>query len=213
MSREWPQRGDLPYRCSAASTVAGELWDFLAGQGVSLPPSLAHGSDPLQVLRWVGEHSPGLVRATEDLLTMAETRAVEVATPTKYAADVIAAAPSGGRRVAIVSNNSEAAIARYLALHNLTASISLVAGRAYGEPALMKPHPDVVVRALQGLGRPPDACVLVGDSPADMMAARTAGVRAVGYAKAEDRIAGLVDAHAAIVIRNLRDLAQALSAQ
>lgn len=40
-----------------------------------------------------------------------------------------------------------------------------------------KPEPDVVLRALQGLGGNPDQCLFVGDSPADMEAGRRAGVK------------------------------------
>jgi phosphoglycolate phosphatase len=44
-----------------------------------------------------------------------------------------------------------------------------------GFPA--KPHPDVIYRALTGLGAQPDDCLFVGDSPADMEAAKRAGVK------------------------------------
>jgi phosphoglycolate phosphatase len=40
-----------------------------------------------------------------------------------------------------------------------------------------KPEPDVVIRALQGLGGNPDQCLFIGDSPADMEAGRRAGVK------------------------------------
>ncbi|MCL6507746.1 MAG: HAD family hydrolase [Bryobacteraceae bacterium] len=40
-----------------------------------------------------------------------------------------------------------------------------------------KPAPDVIFRALEALGAPPEHCLLVGDSPADMEAGRKAGVR------------------------------------
>jgi HAD superfamily hydrolase (TIGR01509 family) len=44
-----------------------------------------------------------------------------------------------------------------------------------GFPA--KPAPDVVLRSVAALGADPAACLLVGDSPADMQAGRRAGVR------------------------------------
>lgn len=44
-----------------------------------------------------------------------------------------------------------------------------------GFPA--KPAPDIVLTALAGLGAPPEQCLLVGDSPADMEAGRRAGVK------------------------------------
>jgi len=54
-----------------------------------------------------------------------------------------------------------------------------------GFPA--KPNPDVIFKALEGLGASPDDCLFVGDSPADMEAARRAGVKscAVTYGYGE----------------------------
>lgn len=53
-----------------------------------------------------------------------------------------------------------------------------------------KPNPDVIFHALQALGCSPDDCLFVGDSAADMEAARRAGVRACavtyGYGKREE---------------------------
>jgi phosphoglycolate phosphatase len=44
-----------------------------------------------------------------------------------------------------------------------------------GFPA--KPEPDVILACLKALGAPPEECLLVGDSAADMEAGRRAGVR------------------------------------
>ena len=44
-----------------------------------------------------------------------------------------------------------------------------------GFPA--KPKPDVIFKALAGLNAQPSACLFIGDSPADMEAAKNAGVR------------------------------------
>lgn len=44
-----------------------------------------------------------------------------------------------------------------------------------GFPA--KPNPDVIYKALEGLGAEPKDCLFIGDSTADMDAARRAGVR------------------------------------
>jgi HAD superfamily hydrolase (TIGR01509 family) len=53
-----------------------------------------------------------------------------------------------------------------------------------------KPAPDVLLTALQALGGTPEECLMVGDSPADMEAARRAGVKACavryGYGKPEE---------------------------
>ena len=57
-----------------------------------------------------------------------------------------------------------------------------------GFPA--KPHPEVIFRALHALDAKPEECLFVGDSPADLEAARRAGVRSCavtyGYGKRAD---------------------------
>jgi HAD superfamily hydrolase (TIGR01549 family) len=57
-----------------------------------------------------------------------------------------------------------------------------------GFPA--KPAPDVVFKAMSGLNAQPADCLFVGDSPADMEAARRAGVKSCavtyGYGRRED---------------------------
>jgi HAD superfamily hydrolase (TIGR01509 family) len=47
-----------------------------------------------------------------------------------------------------------------------------------GFPA--KPEPEVLLRAMAGLGAKPEDCLFVGDSPADMEAGRRAGVKICG---------------------------------
>ena len=53
-----------------------------------------------------------------------------------------------------------------------------------------KPAPDVILTALAALGARPEDCLMVGDSPADMEAARRAGVKSCavrwGYGNPED---------------------------
>jgi len=57
-----------------------------------------------------------------------------------------------------------------------------------GFPA--KPNPDVIFRALEGLKASKEECLFVGDSAADMEAAKRAGVKSCavtyGYGKRED---------------------------
>ncbi len=59
-----------------------------------------------------------------------------------------------------------------------------------GFPA--KPNPDVIFKALGGLGARPEDCLFVGDSPADMEAAKRAGVKSCavsyGYGQREEML-------------------------
>jgi len=53
-----------------------------------------------------------------------------------------------------------------------------------------KPAPDVIFRSLEALGAKPEDCLFVGDSPADMEAGRSAGVKTCavlyGYGKRDE---------------------------
>ena len=57
-----------------------------------------------------------------------------------------------------------------------------------GIPA--KPNPDVLFKALEALGEPIERCLFVGDSAADMEAAKRAGMKSCavtyGYGKRDD---------------------------
>jgi phosphoglycolate phosphatase len=69
-----------------------------------------------------------------------------------------------------------------------------------------KPAPDVILTALAALGSKPEDCLMVGDSPADIAAARAAGVKicvtTYGYGNPEE----LAQARPDYWISDLRDL-------
>lgn len=167
----------------AASGVAADLRRVLVDEGVGIPEALLTETDPLEVVRYTATvRRPGLTRRIEEALTAAELTAIGSAEPTPYAREVIVAAHRAGRRVAIVSNNSAAAVRAYLAARRLDDYVYPVVGRAFADPGRMKPNPAPVLAALDELAADPDACVMVGDSTSDIDAARAAGVAAIGYA-------------------------------
>ncbi|WP_229686692.1 HAD family hydrolase [Longimycelium tulufanense] len=189
-----------------ANIVADKIRNFLASQEVPVSPSVMGTSDPMLLLRWVGSHHPTLVVLVEDILCAEEATAVLSATPTPYGHEVIRLADQSGRQVAIVSNNSAAAIMKYLAMHKLNNHVSRVIGRAYAEPHRMKPNPDSVISATKATNTAPNACVFVGDTATDIHAGQAAGVRTIGYAKREDRGPTLAEAGADTIISNMSDL-------
>jgi hypothetical protein len=68
-----------------APKVATELVGLLQRQGAIMPPGLATGSDPLEVIRWAGATgNQAMMQTVEDALCDAELRAAESATPTPY---------------------------------------------------------------------------------------------------------------------------------
>jgi HAD superfamily hydrolase (TIGR01509 family) len=191
--------------------VADELRSLLRDQGVIVPDELRGTPDPLEVLRWVGTRKlPEVTRLVEDALCAAELHAVTSSAPTPYAREVIVAARNAGKPVAVVSNNSTAAVMEYLTAKRLAPYITSVIGRAYADPARMKPNPEPILHAVFDLGAEPGDCVLIGDSLADIAAARAAGVPVIGYANREAKIQPFRDAKADAVVDSLGDIAVAL---
>lgn len=178
---------------SLAPGIAEELKDILGEYGLLRAP-LRACRDPHALYRATppGPASVALRKHLDD----AETRAAETATATPGAAALVSALRAAGRRLAVASNNSEAAIRRYLARTGLDRLFDgPVAGRA-DDPALMKPDPDCLNRAMAGLGAAPADCLMIGDSPADVAAARAAGVAFCGYGTDEAKRARLCAAGA-----------------
>ena len=194
-----------------APRVAAELVDLLQARGVDLPAQVAAETDPLEVLRWTGTTGrPDLTRAVEDVLCAAELQAAVTAEPTPYGREVIVAARQAGLPVAVVSNNSAGAVRAYLEAHRLAGHVSPIVGRAYANPARMKPNPAPILEAVRSSGAEPACCVLVGDSLTDIEGSHAAGVRVVGYANRPAKAKMFRAAGADVVITSMGEIAGAL---
>ncbi|WP_030989278.1 HAD family hydrolase [Streptomyces sp. NRRL WC-3744] len=160
--------------------------------------------DPHVVLRAVHrarrDHDVGdLVARLEQQVTEGERTAARTAWPTPGAAEFVRWLAGRGTRLAVVTNNAAVAADDYLRDRNLRENFEDVHGRA-ADPDLMKPHPDVLHRALRGLGLPPDEAVMIGDTPTDFMAAERAGVRFVGIGRTAAKRQRMRDAGAKVVL-------------
>jgi beta-phosphoglucomutase-like phosphatase (HAD superfamily) len=83
----------------------------------------------------------------------------------------------------------EATLARF-GLRDRFAAV--VTGSCVARP---KPAPDIFLEAARRLGASPEACVVLEDSVAGVMAARAAGMRAIAVPEHDaQRFAGLADA-------------------
>jgi len=193
-----------------AATIAGELRAFLASKAVSLPADIQDGSDPLQLIRWVGSSHPELIEGVEDRLIHAERAAARTARPTTRAHDAIIVAAQYKVPVAIVSNNSKSAISGYLNKHGLSRKVSTIVGRVYGHPELMKPDPSSLLNAVVNIGVRPEAAVFLGDATTDIEAARRASMASIGYAKKPGRYSSLEAEGASCVIDDMATLEAAL---
>lgn len=197
-----------------AESVAVGLVDWLAARGLTglLTPAERGTLDPQVVLRAVDRAHPGseLVAELEQLLTEEELRAAASAMPTAYADPLIRTWTAVGSRLAITTNNSPLVVHAYLAGRGLTGCFG---PHVYGRTSdlhRLKPDPDCLDRALEALGAEPSAALMIGDSPADVAAARAAGVRFVGYARDERRAKLLGDSGARTVLPSLEPLLVAL---
>lgn len=191
-----------------ASRVANDLLGALRTEGVSIPERIKATLDPFEVLRFAHSINFAAADRTERRLREAEVAAVPTAMRTPHAADLITAWRKTGKAVAIVSNNSEAAVVAFASLHRLT--LDAVVGRTSSDPSLLKPNPHLVERAVDALGAAGPDTVLVGDSPSDIVAAKESCVNAIGYANKIGKHARLVDAGADGVVEDLGTLLDAL---
>lgn len=194
-----------------APSVAAALRDMLA-QHSPVPAELDQVDDPLAVLRLIPSVAPHLTDQVEAALRDAEVAAAATARPTPDAEAFLAACRESGRLVSIVSNNSRAAVEAYLTSRSLIDSVDLVVARTDPNPALMKPSPHLLEKAMAALDTSPAESVLVGDSTTDIHAAQAAGVGMIGYANKPGKAERLLDDGADAVVTTMAELAAAVTA-
>jgi HAD superfamily hydrolase (TIGR01509 family) len=193
----------------SAASVAQRLRALAARQRAQVPPS----DDPHAVLRAVTRQQPGspLARLLERALSQEEINAAATARPTAYAAGLITALAARGRGLAVASNNSPLAVASYLTRMRLAGYFhGSIHGRT-GEAALLKPHPDSLRRALRSTATEPRRALMIGDTVADLDAARAAGVPFLGYAPDRARAIELNAAGARHVTTSLGKVLKAVT--
>ncbi len=195
-----------------APDVAARLRELLSSNGKPLPDVVAKEDDPIEVLRYAGGLDPDAAAGIEATLREAERAAVETAQPTPQAREVILACHRTRRRVAVISNNSQAAVERYLAAHRLAEHVDVIVGRTEPDPGLLKPHPHLVLRALDALGSDPATCALVGDSISDIQAAQATGTTSIGFANKPGKAERLQGAGADTIVTTMAELHSALLA-
>ncbi|MEU1050015.1 HAD family hydrolase [Streptomyces sp. NPDC005897] len=198
----------------SADRVTGELLDWMETLGLEELLTQEERAHPdLQVLlgavnRW--RHRSDLVASFEERLTREELRAVPTAWPTPYADPLIRTWSALGVRLAITTNNSPRAVSEYLATRGL---LDCFAPHLYGRTQdlhLLKPDPYCLDRALDAMGVAPGQALMVGDSAADLTAARRAGVTFLGYGHNERKQKILKQAGAKTVVHSLEPVLRLL---
>ncbi len=134
------------------------------------------------------------------------------AEPTPYAREVILACAQTGRAVAVVSNNANAVIEAYLTKRDLIGYVRAIVGRCSADPGLLKPSPHPILEAIRIMDADPQGSALVGDTPADIVSAKAAGIRSIGYANKPGKREKLTGQGADVVITTMEELASTLLA-
>jgi HAD superfamily hydrolase (TIGR01509 family) len=128
--------------------------------------------------------------------------------PLPGVAEVVAAIESAGIRWAIATSSRKDQVGTSVDALGLAAEPTII-DASHVEHA--KPEPDLLLYAAKEAGVDPARCLYVGDSTWDMVSAVAAGMIAIGV-EAGSAVGGeaLRSAGAAVVLRNLLDLAAAL---
>jgi HAD superfamily hydrolase (TIGR01549 family) len=123
-----------------------------------------------------------------DIIEKLELAGVDRAQPLDGAVEILAALKKSGATLAIVTSNSSRTVSRWFKQHGV-ASVDAIIGR---DTLLgLKPAPDMLVRALESFSVVRSDAAFVGDSEADLLAAKSCGVRFYGIAPndtARDRL-------------------------
>lgn len=193
------------------AAVVERLATVVIDTGLCPPDRIPQTDDALEVLRLAYQIAPVLARRVEAVLTQAEMEAAATAPQTPDAAEFIRAVVNSGRKLAIVSNNSSAAIKSYLSAHEL--AIDVIIGRANGDPARMKPSPYLLQKAMTTFVTESSQCTLIGDSTSDIAAARCVNMASIGYANTNAKVLALTDAGADSVVADMHTLTMSLTSR
>lgn len=181
---------------------------------------LAGVKDPYRIFRELRRHVVGVSPLVFELLdevtayfekylTAEEIDRVSQADLTSGSGDLVGALRDVGVTVAITTNNSPIAVSAFLKRHGMAHLFGdRIFGRT-GDPALLKPDPSCVLSALESLrpaGITARQCVLLGDTPADLAAAGSAGVGFIGYCPSQRKAERLLRAGARVWTDDLTTL-------
>jgi HAD superfamily hydrolase (TIGR01509 family) len=127
-----------------------------------------------------------LLEGASAIIERHELAGVGAVAPADGAIELLRALRAANSAVAIVTSNSSCTVEAWMRAHNAHHLVDLIVGRDSGLP--LKPSPAMVERALAVCAVTPADAAFVGDSEADLSAAKAAGVRFYGVnAKPEGR--------------------------
>lgn len=192
--------------CSVFSSFTAAEVAAALRERMALGAAALDSTDPFDVLRAAARDGHRSAAEAERALTQLETEAVANAEPTPGAFELINELAATEHRVAVVSNNSAAAVSAFLKQHQLAKLITAVSARTEPEPGFLKPHPYLVDRACTLTRSPAHHCVLIGDSLSDLEAARSFAVAFIGYANKPGKREAFEQLEPDSVINNMTEL-------
>ncbi|AGL19212.1 HAD-IA family hydrolase [Actinoplanes sp. N902-109] len=160
--------------------------------------------------RHLGRYFPDIMRemclppAMEEPFVRESYRLAHRVTVFDGVVDLLSALRERGLLLAVATGKSGARARSLLDTLGLLPYFHHVVGS--DEVTRPKPAPDIVLRALELLGVPPGAAVMVGDAPTDLLSAHEAGVSAVAAVWAEPEEDELFAARPDFVLRKPADL-------
>jgi phosphoglycolate phosphatase len=197
-----------------ARIVANQLRDILAEGGHKvLPDEVEDSTDPFDVLKHAATLGDLEASYVEAAFRAHEIEAIKTAKPTPAAHSTIITWKQTGRKLAIVSNNSTAAISTYLHQHNLHSYVDLVSARVDSNIKHLKPDRHLVCQAVELLQATARRCTFVGDSATDMIAGSAAEVRLIGYANKPHKLKALSMSDTQAIVTSMSTLLSAIDDQ
>jgi len=157
--------------------------EALAEQGIHVPfekvrKSIGMGGDKLlpQVASRT-EDSPEGKKVSQRRGEIFKAKYLPTLRPTRGARELLLHLHSQGFKLVVASSAKENEL--HGLLHVCGAENVIEAQTSADAADHSKPDPDIVLAALQAVGLPPDAVVLIGDTPYDIEAAQRAGVATI----------------------------------
>ncbi len=175
--------------------------------GPDLPADVRVTADPFDVLEYAWSCGPNTAHVVERQLSRLEGEAVSLIAPAPGAREAIREWVAQGFTVTIVSNNSVDAIRSFLTLYELAEHARRISARSTSDPG--QPNPTLIEAAMRALGASPGQCVMIGDSAADVLAARAAGVASVALAVTPAKRDALASVDPDALVSALADLRSA----
>lgn len=166
---------------SAMDSLAARL-RILVGEG-PLPRKVKRTDDPFVVLAYAATIGPSTERAVYAQLCRLEAETAGVARPAPGVLDAFAHLAAAGTHITVVSSLAAETVRAFLVMHGLSEQVRRIAGRGGPDRAHLPPAPDQIAAAMHADAVPAESCMFVGTAPADLDAARAAGVSTFRYAR------------------------------